>query len=132
MSFQPFESMATAPRYPRKKRSLIAVYRFNLSRYTDAKAKLQFCKRFFFPSPRLRPRLFLLLGPQTTCQHVSNMLKGRDSISANLRVKTNTGDLDDLEANTGDISLGLALTTETGEEDLVVLVDEVQTTVIGN
>jgi len=47
-------------------------------------------------------------------------------------VKTDTGDLDDLETNTGNISLGLALTTETGEEDLVVLVDEVQTTVIGN
>ncbi len=32
-------------------------------------------------------------------------------------------DLDDLEAHTGDISLGLAAATETGDEDLVVLVD---------
>ena len=54
------------------------------------------------------------------------------AVLGNLRVKTDTGDLDDLESDTGNISLGLALTTETGEEDLVVLVDKVQTTVIGN
>jgi hypothetical protein len=47
-------------------------------------------------------------------------------------METDTGDLDDLEADTGNISLGLALTTETSEEDLVVLVDEVQATVIRN
>lgn len=46
--------------------------------------------------------------------------------------QTDTGNLDDLETDTGNITLGLALTTETGEEDLVVLVDEVQTTVVGN
>ena len=37
-----------------------------------------------------------------------------------------------LEAHTGDITLRLALATETGEEDLVVLVDEVQATIIGD
>jgi hypothetical protein len=46
--------------------------------------------------------------------------------------ETDTGDLDDLEADTGNITLGLALTTETGQENLVVLVDEVQATVIGD
>lgn len=46
--------------------------------------------------------------------------------------KTNTGDLDDLEADTWNISLGLALTTETGKQDLVVLVDEVQATIVWN
>jgi hypothetical protein len=46
--------------------------------------------------------------------------------------ETDTGDLDDLETDTGNITLGLTLTTETGKEDLVVLVDEVQTTVIGD
>lgn len=46
--------------------------------------------------------------------------------------QTNTRNLDDLETNTGNITLGLTLTTETGEENLVVLVDEVQTTVIGD
>lgn len=35
-----------------------------------------------------------------------------------------------LEPHTGNITLGLALATETGEEDLVVLIDEVQATVI--
>jgi hypothetical protein len=34
--------------------------------------------------------------------------------------------------HTGNITLGLALTTETGEEDFVVLVDEVQATIVGN
>ncbi|KAJ0167518.1 hypothetical protein CTA2_2150 [Colletotrichum tanaceti] len=46
--------------------------------------------------------------------------------------QTDTRDLDDLEADTGDITLGLALATETGQEDLVVLVDEVQATVVGD
>lgn len=46
--------------------------------------------------------------------------------------QTDTGDLDDLETDTGNITLGLALTTETGEEDLVVLVNEVQTTIVGD
>jgi hypothetical protein len=47
-------------------------------------------------------------------------------------VKTDSGDLDDLETDTRNISLGLSLTTETGEQDLVVLVHEIQTTVIRN
>jgi hypothetical protein len=44
----------------------------------------------------------------------------------------NTGDLDDLESDTGNITLSLTLSTETGKEDLVVLVNKVQTTVIGD
>lgn len=46
--------------------------------------------------------------------------------------QTDTGNLDDLETDTGNITLGLALTTETGEEDLVVLIDEVQATIVGD
>jgi hypothetical protein len=46
------------------------------------------------------------------------------------RKETDTRDLDDLEADTGDITLGLTAATETGDEDLVVLVDEVQATII--
>ena len=61
---------------------------------------------------RLRPGLLLLLLPQ--------------------RRKTDTRDLDDLETHTGNITLGLALATETGEEDFVVLVHEVQATVVGD
>lgn len=44
--------------------------------------------------------------------------------------ETDTGDLDDLEADTGNITLCLAATTEAGDEDLVVLVDEIQAAVI--
>jgi hypothetical protein len=47
-------------------------------------------------------------------------------------VKSDTGDLDDLETNSGNISLGLSLTSESGKEDLVVLVNEVKTTVVGD
>lgn len=61
---------------------------------------------------RLRAGLLLLLLPQ--------------------REQTDTGDLDDLEAHTGDITLRLALATESSEQDLVVLVDEVQATVVGD
>lgn len=44
--------------------------------------------------------------------------------------KADTRHLDDLEADTGNITLGLAATTETGDEDLVVLIDEVQATIV--
>jgi hypothetical protein len=43
-----------------------------------------------------------------------------------------TGDLDDLETDTGQISDGVAGTTETGDENLVVLIDKVQTTIVGD
>ncbi len=48
------------------------------------------------------------------------------------RHQTHTRNLDHLESHTGDITLGLALATETGEEHFVVLVYEVQATVIGD
>lgn len=48
------------------------------------------------------------------------------------RLETNTRDLDDLETNTGNITLGLTGTTETRDEHLVVLVDKVETTVVGD
>ena len=44
--------------------------------------------------------------------------------------QTNTRDLDNLESDTGNITLGLAATTEAGDEDFVVLVDEVEAAVI--
>ena len=46
------------------------------------------------------------------------------------RRQTNTRDLDDLESHTRNISLRLALTTKTSEQNLVVLVYEVETTII--
>lgn len=46
--------------------------------------------------------------------------------------ETDTGDLDNLETNTGNVTLGLALTTEARDENLVVLVDKVETAVTGN
>lgn len=48
------------------------------------------------------------------------------------RRQTNSRDLDDLESNTGNITLRLALTTETSEEDFIVLVDEVEATIVGH
>lgn len=59
-------------------------------------------------------------------------MRRRGGVGINLRVKSDTGYLDDLEADTGNISLGLTLATETGKEDLVVLVDKVKTTIIGD
>lgn len=46
--------------------------------------------------------------------------------------QADTRDLDDLETNTGDITLGLTSTTETRDEHLVVLVNKVKTTVVGD
>jgi hypothetical protein len=62
--------------------------------------------------PPLRTGLLLLLLPQGQ--------------------QTDTGHLDDLESDTGNITLGLALATETSQEDLVVLVHEVEATVVGD
>ena len=44
--------------------------------------------------------------------------------------ETDTRDLDDLETDTGNITLGLAATTETRDEDFVVLIDKVQATIV--
>ena len=44
--------------------------------------------------------------------------------------ETDTRDLDDLEADTGNITLSLTPATEAGDEDLVVLVDKVQATIV--
>ena len=44
--------------------------------------------------------------------------------------QANTRDLDNLEADTGNITLSLAAATETGDEDLVVLVNKVEATII--
>ena len=46
--------------------------------------------------------------------------------------KRYTSHLDDLESDSGNITDGVTLTTETGDQDLVVLLDEVQATVLGD
>lgn len=47
-------------------------------------------------------------------------------------VERDVGDLDDLEANSGNISQSVTRATESRDENLVVLVDEVQATVAGD
>ena len=47
-------------------------------------------------------------------------------------VEGDVGDLADLEPDSGDISHGVALTSESRDQNLVVLLNEVQTTVIGD
>merc|ERR1712072_202046 len=47
-------------------------------------------------------------------------------------VEATAGNLDDLETNAGNISLRVAGTTETGDEDLVVLIDEGHSTITGH
>ena len=44
--------------------------------------------------------------------------------------ETHTGHLHHLESNTRNITLGLTTATETGDEDFVVLIDKVKTTVV--
>ena len=44
--------------------------------------------------------------------------------------KTHSGYLNDLESYTRNITLGLATTTETRNQDFVVLVDEVEATIV--
>ena len=46
--------------------------------------------------------------------------------------QADAGNLDDLESDTRDITLGLALATETGQQNLVVLVNKVEATVVRN
>ena len=47
-------------------------------------------------------------------------------------VQADGRDLDDLETDTGQITDGVAGTAETSDEDLVVLLDEVEATVVGD
>jgi hypothetical protein len=46
--------------------------------------------------------------------------------------KTNTGDLHNLETHTGNITLRLSSATEAGNEDFVILIDEVEATIVLN
>jgi len=46
--------------------------------------------------------------------------------------ETDTSDLDDLESDTRNITLCLSSSSETGDQDLVVLIGEVETTVVGD
>lgn len=64
-----------------------------------------------YSRPRLSTRLFLLVTEE--------------------RKQGNTGDLDDFEADTWDITNGVTGATESRNEHLVVLLDEVQTTITG-
>jgi hypothetical protein len=59
----------------------------------------------------LRPRLLLLLLPQSQQTHARH--------------------LDHLEPHTGNITLGLAFATKTSKQDLVILIHKVEATVIG-
>ena len=63
------------------------------------------------PAPSSRSRLLLLLLPQ--------------------RAQPNARDLDNLEAHTGNITLGFALATKAGEQDLVIFIDKVEAAVVG-
>lgn len=44
--------------------------------------------------------------------------------------ETHTGHLHHLESNTRNIALGLTTATETGDEDFVIFIDKVETTVV--
>ena len=46
--------------------------------------------------------------------------------------EASVGDLDDLKTDTGEITDGLAGATETGNEDLVVLVNETEASILGH
>ena len=47
-------------------------------------------------------------------------------------VERNVGDLDDLEPDSGDVTDSVALPAETGDQHFVVLLDKVETTVLGH
>merc|ERR1711926_11532 len=47
-------------------------------------------------------------------------------------VERDVGDLDDLEPDSGDITDGVTFTTESSDQDLVVLLHEVQATILGH
>jgi len=47
-------------------------------------------------------------------------------------VEGNVGDLHNLEPDSGDITDGVTLSAESGDQDLIVLLDEVQATVLGD
>ena len=54
------------------------------------------------------------------------------SLSLEKSKKRHTDYLDNLEAATGDITLGFTTLTETGDQHLIVLIDEVEATITRN
>jgi len=70
-----------------------------------------------------------------SCGEISLMASGQNRWSANLLLfpqsqQTNAGYLHHLEADTGNITLGLTSATKARDQDFIVLVDKVQTTII--
>lgn len=61
-----------------------------------------------------------------------SLVSGLFLLVAEEREERDTGNLDDLETNTGNITDGVTTTTETSDEDFIVLFDIVQATIIGN
>ena len=53
-------------------------------------------------------------------------------LAAEEGVEGHVGDLADLESNAGNVTNSVTLTTESTDQDLVVLLNEVQTAVIGD
>ena len=53
-------------------------------------------------------------------------------LAAEEGVEGHVGDLADLESDSGNISDGVTLTTESRDQNLVVLLDEVEATVVGD
>ena len=64
---------------------------------------------------------------------ISDVMKSNETAHLLLlpeRQETDTRDLDDLEADTRNITLSLTPATEAGDQNLVVLVDKVQATIV--
>ena len=73
-------------------------------------------------------------GLLPACQHgvLHPGLRGDSLLLLPEGKETDTGDLDDLESDTRNITLCLSSSSETGDQDLVVLIGEVETTVVGD
>lgn len=71
--------------------------------------------------------------PEDRCQRCRHACRSRSWLLLLLLPeshKTDTRDLDDLESHTRNITLGLALSTESCNQHLIVLIHEVQATVV--
>ena len=69
----------------------------------------------------------------TECRGGASFLRtGLLLLAAVQGVQTDGGNLDDLETDTGQITNGVAGTAQTGDQDLVVLLDKVQATIVGD
>ena len=81
--------------------------------------------------PCIKPQI-LNYFLQLDCDYCVSSMDGLFLLSRPEGEESASGDLDDLESDSWDISLGVTRSTESGDEDLIIFLNETHTTISGH